>query len=86
MELFVWEPTAAADGTELFVWNRMPTGYRVGSKDELRFWRVMATGATDKEFFYHPAHYCNKAGVDPSTLKDTILHWEAQQAEAQQDD
>jgi hypothetical protein len=41
-----------------YAWVKVPTNYKVGSRQELLFWCVMnATGGTSKEYFYSPQDY-----------------------------
>lgn len=63
--LMVWN-YQVNDNTEVdhnteegYSWVKIPTDYKVGTRAEFLFWRVMdaAHGATSKDFFYSPHEY-----------------------------
>ena len=70
----------AGNSTEDGHWKQIPTEYKVGTRAELLFWRVMnaATGATLKEFFYSPRDYEMFSGRSIYEFKEQFDAWTEQ--------
>lgn len=71
------------DGDD-YVWNKVATEYRVGSRQELLFWRVMnsAGGATSKDYFYSPSDYEAFSGISMELYREQIDAWNEQHVSA----
>lgn len=63
--LMVWNYQVNDNTEEEYSWVKIPTDYKVGTRAEFLFWRVMdaAHGATSKEFFYSPHEYEVFSGI-----------------------
>jgi hypothetical protein len=59
---------------------KIPTDYKVGTRAELLFWRVMdaAHGATSKDFFYSPHEYEMFSGIPISENTEQVDAWNDQ--------
>ena len=66
-------------------WTLVETVYRVGTTDELFFWRALpADGISGKSFFYGPEDYFLHCGVDPGEHNAVIMKWREKQRLLQQ--
>ena len=63
-----------------FSWVKIPTDYKVGTRAELLFWRVMdaAHGATSKDFFLSPRDYEVFSGNPVSEYMEQVYAWNEQ--------
>lgn len=63
-----------------YAWKKVPTEYKMGSRAELLFWRVMdaANSATVKDFFYSPHEYEEFSGNSMDQYKEQVAAWTEQ--------
>ena len=78
--LMVWDYQADHNSEEGYTWKKVPTQYKVGSHQELLFWRVMDTvnGASSKDYFYSPREYEVFSGISMDEYKDKVACWAEQ--------
>lgn len=82
--LMVWNYQVDHGAEDGYEWKKVPTEYRVGTRAELLFWRVMdaASGATSKDFFYSPHEYEAFSGVSIDQYKEQVEAWTEQHTNA----
>ena len=84
--LMVWNYQVDQTTEDGYTWVKVPTNYKVGSRQELLFWRVMnATGGTSKEYFYSPQDYESFSGVPMSEYQEQTNAWHIQHKDALQE-
>lgn len=69
----VWNYEVDHDSEDGYTWRKVGTDYKVGSRQELLFWRVIdaASGASSKDYFYSPREYEAFSGntIDPHQVE-----------------
>lgn len=68
-----------------YTWKKIATGHRVGTRQELLFWRVATHGGASKEYFYSPEDYEAFSGIPMSEFQEQADAWKQQYAAAEQE-
>lgn len=78
--LMVWHYHVDKGSEDGYKWAKVPTDYKVGTREELLFWRVMDTnGATSsKDYFYSPHEYEAFSGIPMDQYKEQVDAWDVQ--------
>ena len=78
--LMVWNYETDHNTVDGYTWRKIATDYKVGSREELLFWRVMvaANGAASKDYFYSPRDYAAFSGNNIDMYKEQIDAWSEQ--------
>jgi len=78
--LMVWNYQVDQNTEAGYSWVKIPTDYKVGTRAELLFWRVMdaAHCATSKDFFYSPHEYEAFSGNSVDEYKEQVDAWNEQ--------
>lgn len=76
--LMVWNHQVDHSTEEGYSWVKIPTDYKVGTRAELLFWRVMDHGGMCKDFFYSPHEYEAFSGNPISEYKEQVDAWNEQ--------
>lgn len=82
--LMVWD--RKMDWTEgVYVWKKVETQYKVGTRQEQLFWRVIDSATSSKEFFYSPEDYQEYSGIPMSEYKEQADAWKLQYEAAERE-
>jgi|APSaa5957512576_1039674.scaffolds.fasta_scaffold26950_1 hypothetical protein len=78
--LMVWNYQVDHNTEEGYSWVKIPTDYKVGTRAELLFWRVMDVvhGTMSKDFFYSPHEYEVFSGITISEYTEQVDAWNDQ--------
>ena len=73
--LMVWTYQVDHGSEDNHTWNKVASDYKIGTHEELLFWRVINSGATTKDYFYSPHDYSVFSGIPMDVYKEQVDAW-----------